>query len=342
MDPHYMDMPRKILVGNGVIEKVSDVCDDLDIFGKALILSGPKTREVAGQRVKESLSMDSDVVTVNSANQDEVKRIKALVKGMSVIIGVGGGKVIDIGKMVAFERNLPFISIPTSPSHDGIASERVSISDGNERYSLKAKPPIAIMADIGILREAPYRLIASGGADVISNYTSVFDWKLGREKGEYYSVYASDMALLSSDIVVKSAELIKRVDERGIRNLVEALIASGMAMSMAQSSRPASGSEHMFSHAMDNLGSPALHGEQCGLGTIIMAYLQGQNWENIKNSLKILGAPTAAKDIGIKENVVVEALIKARDIRDRHTILNEKNLDKQKALDVCRATGVIE
>ena len=54
------------------------------------------------------------------------------------------------------------------------------------------------------------------------------------------------------------------------------MISSGMAISIAGNSRPASGSEHKFSHALDMIApKPALHGEQCGVGTIMMMYLHG-------------------------------------------------------------------
>lgn len=269
MDPHIIELPRKIIIGNGVLENISSICREIGITNNILILSDETTKTIAGDKIKNLLN--SDLSLVKNADYSEVERLKTEYPNISMVISAGGGKVIDIGKLIAFEKDIPFISVPTAPSHDGITSERVSISKGNIKYSVRAKPPAVIIADIKILTNAPYKLIASGCADVISNYTAVYDWKLAKKQGEYYSKYAATLSLLSAEIVMRSAKSIKNIEERGIRNLVEALVTSGIAMSMAHSSRPASGSEHMFSHTLDMLGSNALHGEQCGIGAILMA-----------------------------------------------------------------------
>jgi glycerol-1-phosphate dehydrogenase [NAD(P)+] len=266
-----------------------------------------------------------------------------------MVVAVGGGKVIDVSKLVAYRNSVPFVSVPTAPSHDGIASETASIQgqDG-DKCSFKARSPIAIVADIGILKSAPYRLIASGAADVISNYTAVNDWKIAaKSKGEYYSEYAASLALLSSEIVTNSARMIKGLEERGIRNLVEALISSSISMSLAGSSRPASGAEHAFSHALDTMGAEGLHGEQCGVGSIIMAAHQGEksqqqpvSWEAIRDALKAVGAPVTADGLGVGKDKILDALLEGRNVRDRYTILHEKPLDRKAAEQLCRATGV--
>ena len=275
MDPHSIELPRKILVGNNVLQKVPDVCEELMIKGIPLVLTGEKTKGIAGEKVRKELldfEPDTCMEIVREASKKEVERLNEKIPmDTGVMVSVGGGKVIDVGKFLAQENKIPFISIPTAPSHDGIASNRVSLKDGDIFHSLGARAPIAVIADIGILSNAPHKLVASGGADVISNYTAVNDWKLAREKeGEYYSEYAAALSLLSSEIVLNSAELIKERKERGIRNLVEALISSSISMSLVESSRPASGSEHMFSHALDRVKydrkvNESLHGEQCGL-----------------------------------------------------------------------------
>ena len=95
-------------------------------------------------------------------------------------------------------------------------------------------------------------------------------------------------------------------------NLQNAMFSGGMAISIAGSSRPASGSEHLFSHALDKiLDKPALHGEQCGLGTIMMMYLHGGDWKAIQESLKSVQAPTTAKELNIADEDIIEALMMA-------------------------------
>jgi len=145
--------------------------------------------------------------------------------------------------------------------------------------------------------------------------------------------------MMSAQIIIDSTDKIK--DDASI--VVEALISSGVAIGIAGSSRPCSGAEHLFSHALDIIcPTPALHGEQCGVGTIIMAYLHKADWRKIKEALKAVGAPTTAKELGIEEKYIIEALTIAHTLRGRYTILHKLGgLDKKEAESVARATGVI-
>lgn len=342
MEPHLIELPRKILVGKGVITKVKETCDSLRLSGTPLVLSGKSTLEIAGKNVMAQFPAVLSE-TVNEATMEEAERIKEAVKGKpAFVIAVGGGKVIDIGKVVSSGFSIPLVSVPTAPSHDGIVSERGSIKKNGAKHSIRAKPPVAVVADISILMNAPPRMIASGAADVISNCSAVNDWRLARNKGEYYSDYAADLAILSAELVMRSARSIREKQERGIRNLMEALISSGICMSLAGTSSSGSGADHMFSHALDALGSKALHGEQCGVGCIIMSYLQEKGWKMVKDSLKEVGAPTTAKELGVSEDMVIQALLNAKDVRKRYTILDERPMTRDLAIKACKETGVFD
>lgn len=342
MEPHILELPRRIVIGKGVLYGLGKDYTALRFTGRPLIVVDEITLKIAGERAADSLSKwEPKLERVYNSTVEEAERISGLAENCSCIISVGGGTVIDVGKMAAFRRGLPFISVPTAPSHDGIAASNCSLTQGNKRFSMETRAPIAFIADIDILKNAPYKLIASGAADEISNLTALIDWKLAREKGEYYSKYAASLAKFSAEMVMASAKQIREGEEDGIRNLTEALLTSSIAMSIAGSSRPASGAEHSFSHALDSTGSKALHGEQCGLGSIMMACLQGGEWERIREALKEVGAPVTASGIGIHEDHIIEALVKARHVRDRYTILNEKPLDSDKARELAKSTGVI-
>jgi glycerol-1-phosphate dehydrogenase [NAD(P)+] len=148
---------------------------------------------------------------------------------------------------------------------------------------------------------------------------------------------------MSAKLVTENADLIVYRQEEGLRVLLEALISCGVAMSIAGSSRPCSGSEHLFSHALDVINhNHAMHGEQCGVGTILCAYLYRSNWRRIKNTLRQLGAPTTAAELGVEDQDVVKALETAAKIRpDRYTILQKLNLSKEACEKTAKATGVI-
>ena len=128
---------------------------------------------------------------------------------------------------------------------------------------------------------------------------------------------------MAAQIVMDAAGMIKPELDESARLVIKALVSSGVAMSIAGSSIPASGSEHKFSHALDGIApEPALHGEQCGVGTIMMMYLHGGDWQQIRDALRTIGAPTTAAELGIPDQYVIDALVHASEIRPgRYTIL---------------------
>jgi len=179
---------------------------------------------------------------------------------------------------------------------------------------------------------------------VVAKLTAVKDWQLAHdEKNEYYGGYAASLALMGAKHVMLNAHLMRKKNEEGLRVLIEALISCGVSMSIAGSSRPCSGSEHMFSHALEIVKpNCALHGERCGLGTIMMAYLHGSNWKRIKQAFRKLGAPTRAVELGFSKGDIVEALEMSASIRpERFTILNKLGLNREAYEHLAKVTEVI-
>jgi glycerol-1-phosphate dehydrogenase [NAD(P)+] len=324
----WLQMPRDIIIGHDAVEQLPDVCRDLHIGRSALIISGEHTMKAAGARVLDLVSesgCNTEVFMSESISLDTIKEAEEAAKRHDFIIGVGGGRVIDLAKIVSYNLDQHFISVPTAASHDGIASSRASVSTEKGAVSLDAQPPSAIIADTGIIAKAPFRLMASGCADIISNRTAILDWELShRLRGEAISEYAAALSAMTADILVKNAGLIKPGSEEAAWIVTKALVSSGVAMSIAGSSRPASGGEHKFSHALDILApGKGLHGEQCGIGSIMTMYLHGGDWRGLRSSLKAIGAPVTPAKIGIEDETAVEALMMAKKIRpERFTILD--------------------
>jgi glycerol-1-phosphate dehydrogenase [NAD(P)+] len=344
----WMQLPRDVLVGHKAIEETGCVCKDLKLRGNALIVTGSTTWKVAGKRVSELLEnvgSSTETVLTCKATIEEVQKVmeKALETDTNFLLGVGSGRSIDLAKLASTRLELPFISIPTAASHDGIASSRASILDNGKNTSVQAQSPIAVIADTEIISAAPFRFLAAGCGDIISNYTAVLDWELAsRLRNEYFGEYAAALSRMAARVIIDYADSIKPEHESSARLVVKALVSNGVAMSIAGSSRPASGSEHMFSHALDKIApESALHGEQCGVGTIMMMYLHGGNWQEIREALKKIGAPTTAAEMGIEDKYIIEALLHAHSIRpDRYTILGN-GLTLSAAEKVARITKVI-
>jgi glycerol-1-phosphate dehydrogenase [NAD(P)+] len=346
---HWMQLPREVIVGNATIERVSEITQRLGFSKSALIVAGSKTYEIAGKIVKALLEkerLEVNTLLVESATVKDVGAVEEKIRTLKpqVVFGVGGGTKIDVAKASSARQKIPFISVPTTASHDGIASPLSSVKGFEKPYSIMAQAPIAIIADTDVIMRAPWRFAISGCADVIAKITAVKDWRLAHEeKREYYGEYAASLALMSAKLVMENAELIKPESEEGLRVLIEALISCGVSMSIAGSSRPCSGSEHLFSHALDIVKpNRGMHGEQCGIGTIMMAYLHKMNWRRIRDTLKMLGAPTTAKELGLKKGEIIKALELATTIRpERYTILSKINLNRENCEKIARITEVI-
>ncbi len=343
-----MELPRKVAVGNGVVLELPEICSDLKLEPSALIITGPHTDDVVGKAIFKMLEdggFQPETLITSASKIEEVDRAERLAREMEAgfLIGAGGGRSIDIAKLASLRVDIPFLSVPTAASHDGICSAQASLTVNGETASVPARAPLAIVADTKIISQAPARLLAAGCGDIISNYTAILDWQLAhRLRNEEYGEYASALSGMTARMIVELAPDIRPGLEESVKIVVKALISSGVAMSIAGSSRPASGSEHKFAHALNRIvPGRALHGELCGLGTIMMMYLHGGDWEMIRGALDQVGAPTTASQVGLEAEQVIEALISAHKIRpERYTIL-DTGLTAKAAARAAEATGVI-
>jgi glycerol-1-phosphate dehydrogenase [NAD(P)+] len=346
-----MELPRKILVGDNVISELGNFIIDITNrrISTVVIISGETVRTKIDENIKKSFEkshIKNYWFIRKDASFETVAKIKIEIEELKpdIILGIGGGKSVDVGKMIAYCIKKPFISIPTSASHDGISSPFVSLKGSNKPHSIKVNTPIGILADIKLISEAPTRLLSSGCGDLIGKLTAVKDWELARDdNNEYFGAYSAHLAKLSADIIMnKSKELL--LNEYGVRTIIEALISAGVAAGIAGSSRPCSGSEHLFSHALEYItdGNCGLHGERVGLGTIIMSKLYGMDFEGIIAVLENVKAPVKANQINLTEKDVVQSLLIAQDLRpERYTILSKTKLDKKSAYELAKSSKVI-
>ena len=283
----------------------------------------------------------------HTSKDNQIKSLKEIQKDVKkdnsdLIVGIGGGRSVDTAKLISYNLGKPFVSLPTAASHDGMASPFVSVKS-DKPHSIVASAPMGVFVDIDVIKKAPSKLLASGCGDLIANIIAVKDWQLGhKKKKEYYGRYAADLAMMSAKIVMENSSSFAK-NGLDARIIVEGLISAGVASCIAGSSRPCSGAEHLFSHALDKLAPGiGLHGEKCGIGSIMMAKLQGQDWKQIVKTLKDVGAPTTAKQIGLKPDIIVRALTIAQELRPkRYTILQEIKMTEKRAFNLAKSTKVI-
>jgi len=344
-----MELPRKILVGDNVISDLGNFITDIDNkISNVVIISGETVRNKIEKNINKSLEkyrIKNYWVVRKDASFETVSRIKIEIEELKpdIILGIGGGKSVDVGKMIAYSTRKSFISIPTSASHDGISSPFVSLKGSNKPHSIKVNTPIGILADIKLISEAPCRLLSSGCGDLIGKITAVKDWELARDdNNEYFGSYAANLANMSAKIIIENSN--KLVNRAHIRTIVEALISAGVASCIAGSSRPCSGSEHLFSHALEYVSNSncGLHGERVGIGTIIMSKIHGLDHEIIIKTLENIRAPTTAKEIDVAEEQIIKSLLIAQSLRpERYTILNKIKMDHDSARTIAKSVSVI-
>ncbi len=337
-----VSLPYRILVEKSIDGKIAEFLAGMRLGNKCAIVcdktvSGLCSGTIAG--IKTEFSAD---VLEPSLEKEQLEKLSEKLKVYDFCVGIGGGRSIDAAKYASFLAGMPWLAFPTVLSHDGVVSSRASIESGGTKMSVNAAEPIAIIADLEKIRKAPYRWIAAGAGDLISKISAVEDWRLAAKAGkEPYHTVMAELSLLSAKAVIANADDIRKKNYHGLEVLFWALISSGFAMNIYGSSRPGSGSEHNFSHAMESLGSKALHGEQAALGTIATAYLQGQDWKGIIKIMKKLNLPVTAGAIGEPEERIVRALATAASVRDRYTILNKKKLNEKSARAVLKKVGII-
>lgn len=310
-------------------------------FTKIVLFFGEGIYQLFGPTVINSLRHEPQLCLLRRYDFDDIMLSRvmevafALPRETEAVVGIGGGKVLDAAKYVAFLNNLPFISIPTSTSHDGFASSGCSLVINGKRTSVHARMPYGIIVDLSVVKAAPAKFIYSGIGDLISKITAVYDWEFEERHGRTTVV---DFAVM---IAKKSVNSIVRMPFSSIyeyfflKELVDSLTMSGIAMEIAGNSAPASGSEHLISHALDQLlDNPQLHGIQVGMATYIMSKVQNHRYQRVATFLQTTGFFDYAGTLGLQAKDYAEAIDAAPAIKpDRYTYIHlPENREKAKRL----------
>ena len=301
-----------------------------DIIGKRVLIL---TTEGLLQRLEKKVTLmlsqlkDYEVVTVETSSYDYAVSVakKISMEGIRMIIGFGGGTALDTAKYAAFVSNIPYIAVPTALSNDGVCSPiSVLFSKGNRTHSFTSKTPEGLLVDTDIILESPRLLMEAGVGDIISNYTALYDWELDCR---FNHGQPNDFAYMLSERALNAllySNIKSFTSQEGVKMLAQSLVLGGLAMQIAGSSRPCSGSDHLFCHALDELFDHGLpHGIAVGIGTIGAAWLQKRDYRMLLEFLKEYGIDINPKRRGITEVMFVRAWLFAREVRkERYTVLN--------------------
>lgn len=327
------EMLKHLKIESKSLDKIAWYLRDWDIKGKAIVITEKNIDKIYGEQIRSQL-YDLYVSETSYIEQNSIEAAMKLgehilSENIDYIVGFGGGRVLDTCKYASYISKRRLISIPTAVSNDGIASPIAVLKkqDGIQT-SLGSVSPYAMIIDTDIISNSPISLIKAGIGDTISNYTALSDWKNASEKGKDTM---HDIAYLMSstalDVLLNSQ--FKSISERFIENLVQSLVLSGIAMKFAGTSRPCSGPEHLFSHALDfYCSSYNLHGLQVALGSIIMSKLQGLDYSFLIEYLDRFEVGINPRELNISEVDFIYCIKEAKNMRlGKYTFLSEENYD---------------
>ncbi|EGG47590.1 iron-containing alcohol dehydrogenase family protein [Streptomyces griseoaurantiacus] len=332
--------PIVVDIRPGALDDLATVLADQRISssGKlAVAISGG-----SGARLRERISPalpDADWFEVGGGTLDNaIKLAEAMKRGhYDAVVGLGGGKIIDCAKFAAARVGLPLVAVATNLSHDGLCSPVATLDNDAGRGSYGVPNPIAVVIDLDVIRAAPVRFVRSGIGDALSNISAVADWELAnREKGESIDGLAAAMARQAGEAVLRHPGGVG--DDSFLQVLAEGLVLTGISMSVAGDSRPASGACHEINHAFDLLfpKRAASHGEQCGMGAAFAMHLRGAREESAYMAavLRRHGLPVLPEDIGFTPEEFVQVVEFAPRTRPgRYTILEHLDLSTDQIRD---------
>ena len=320
-------MVKDIIIESEAIKKLSMIMEK-EGFKNITIICDENTYAAAGEEIKEIIPKGKFINLKSEnlhANEIAVQKVyECLSVENDVLIALGSGTIHDITRYVAYNKDIPFISVPTAASVDGFVSTVAAMTWKGDKKTFTAVSPIYVVADTDIFKEAPYRLTASGVSDLIGKYTALVDWKISSIViGEYICNKVCNMEI---DAVNKLCECVDDLvlgKLEAYEQLMYALILSGLAMQIIGNSRPASGAEHHMSHLWEmeviNKHLDAYHGEKVSVGLILVM----EEYKKIKKSIEN-GRCRVKKYYGLEEDMLKE-VFKSREMYD--SIMKENTPD---------------
>lgn len=291
---------KRLIIGSGVVSRTAEMFMELFPGRTAVIVADRNTWDVAGKAVQASLdaagvpSVPAFVFTDPDlyAAWPYHLQLKEFLSGLDVVaIAVGSGVINDLTKYTSYTLGRKYICVGTAASMDGYTAYGASITKEGNKQTFDCPAPYGFVMDPEIAADAPKELAASGYADLIAKIPAGADWMLAQACG------AEDVDPFSWGLVqdglresLSAPAAVHSGDVEMTEKLSEGLLMSGFAMQALQSSRPASGTEHQFSHCwdMEDLcfeGKHVSHGFKVGIGTLAstasIEFLLGKDIENL-------------------------------------------------------------
>lgn len=280
---HYAPL-KQVYIGAGALERLPDILDSMGL-NHPFLIADKITYQIAGEKCAAALERAGSaykIVQLQHIEFDEATLGELLLempKECDVCVAVGAGSINDMTRLFSYKVGRPFITVATAAPMDGFASSIAAVYCNKMKKTFDAQPPVAILGDTDVLKNAPYRMITAGLGDLLGKVTCLCDWKLSRLiNGEHYCEEIVEMVETCAEHVLANAEKARNREGAIIEDIMEGLVLAGVSMSLYGNSRPASGCEHHISHywemTFEQKGKGAvLHGTQVGIGTVLILKL---------------------------------------------------------------------
>jgi glycerol-1-phosphate dehydrogenase [NAD(P)+] len=280
---------RAVAVERGAIAQLPRLVATTEAPRACLNVADPATLQAAGHATIAALR-DAGIAVATPIVLQEAPRVKPRIelardlaarfaRENALPIAVGAGVISDVTKCAAGIAGMAYASVATAASMDGYAASGAAMLDNGFKRTFACPPPVAIAADLDVIAQAPPRMAPWGYGDMAGKIVAGADWMLADAAGED-PIDSPAFALVQDHVRdwLGAPARVAAHDVAALRAMMEGLLVSGFAMQAHGDSRPASGSEHQFSHLweMDRIGiggEPAAHGACVGVGTVAMLAL---------------------------------------------------------------------
>jgi len=280
---------KNIIYAEDAMARLAEVLDSLVKGRRIILVADKRTWAIAGMRVKDTLEQTGwsvhDIIVTDTDKDGPVcdnithARLNELMPPADIALAVGTGVVNDLTKWSAFDKKIPYAVFATAATMNGFTAANVAPTINGVKSLIRARAPLAVFAIPSIIIEAPFELTAAGLGDTIAKPFSTADWIFNNMFcGESFCRYCSEIINSLEPYYLDRPGDISDRKPAAIEALFNALLYSGIAMTIIGTSAPASGGEHLFSHTLDMMSSidgveHDLHGRQVGLGTIFASAL---------------------------------------------------------------------
>jgi glycerol-1-phosphate dehydrogenase [NAD(P)+] len=298
------------------------------LFNKILVVSGKSVSFGYASKITAASNWDNYILDDNTFVEIEKLKSICIEQGYDLLIAVGGGKILDSVKRISYLININHLSIPTIISNDGLISPIAVIKNHTGKTeSIPGMMPMGVIIDLTIIRNSPIKYIRAAAGDILSNLSATNDWILAhtKERG-----HINDIAFHLSRSAANSIVNFEKKElgyKPFLRQIIQGQVNSGIAMSLAGSSRPCSGSEHLLSHAIDFLGlsDNVLHGIQVASISLFILHLQGKLLDEHISYARSTNIPLLFTDLltNSKSEQLIKLFHKSKEMRPgRYTILD--------------------